>query len=132
MSPSVYPIHSFLLGLDTYLSTFTTGRAYYSQLIYCPLLQSLLEFCVCSLIRYAIPCVFSSFGNHVDGEELAGRFALLVFLVSCDCCCSETLLRGAVGWSALCDCGISKSYSLYFLTAWLDGRSRRYNNLELD
>ena len=34
-------------------------------------------------------------------------FTLFVFLVSCDCYCSVALPHGAVGWSAVCGCGIS-------------------------
>ena len=33
--------------------------------------------------------------------------ALFVFLVSRECCMALNLSRGAVGWSAVCDCGIS-------------------------
>ena len=44
------------------------------------------------------------------GEERAGCFALFVFLVSHDCC--VTLTHDATGLSAVCDCGISCSYSL--------------------
>ena len=37
--------------------------------------------------------------------------------MSCDSQCSVALPRGTVGWSAVCDCGISLSNSLaYFLT----------------
>ena len=32
-----------------------------------------------------------------------------------DCLCSVTLAHGALGWSAVCDCGISCSY---LLTVW--------------
>ena len=32
------------------------------------------------------------FCNHLDGEERAGCFTLLVFLASCECCCSVALL----------------------------------------
>ena len=42
----------------------------------------------------------------------AGCFALFVFLVSRDCCVA--LPHDAMGLSAVCDCGISRSYSLYF------------------
>ena len=45
------------------------------------------------------------FCNHLDGEERAGCFAWFVFLVSRDCCVA--LPRGAMGLSAVCDCGIS-------------------------
>ena len=40
-------------------------------------------------------------------EERAGCFAVIVLRMSCDCKYSVTLPDGAVGWSALCDCGIS-------------------------
>ena len=33
---------------------------------------------------------------------------------ACDCWCSVALPHGVVGWSAVCDCGISCSYSLTF------------------
>ena len=36
----------------------------------------------------------------------------IVFSLSCGCNCSMSLSRGAVGWSSVCDCGISWSYSL--------------------
>ena len=44
---------------------------------------------------------------YIDGEESAGCFALTVFLMSCDMQCCVALSHGAVGWSAVCDCGIS-------------------------
>ena len=56
-----------------------------------------------------VPCFvvhcFVSF--LVDGEERAGCFTLIVFLMSCDSCCSVALPDGAIGWSAVCDYGIS-------------------------
>ena len=51
------------------------------------------------------------FCNHLDGEERAGCFALVVFLVSRDCC--VTLPHNSMGLSAVCGCGISCSYSLF-------------------
>ena len=39
----------------------------------------------------------------------AGCVTFLVFLMSCDCCRSLPLPHGAVGWSSVCDCGISWS-----------------------
>ena len=54
------------------------------------------------------------FCNHLDGEERSGCFALLVFLVSCDCYCSVAIPHGAVGWSAVCDCGIFYHTHLLF------------------
>ena len=32
-------------------------------------------------------------------------FTSIVFLMSCDCLCPVALPHGAVGWSAVCDCG---------------------------
>ena len=54
---------------------------------------------------HVLLCVHYSFANHLDGEKRAGCFALFVFLVSHDCCAA--LPRGAMGMSAVCDCGIS-------------------------
>ena len=51
-----------------------------------------------SLLCYAFLCVISSF---------VIRDALIVFLMFCDCECSVALHHCAVGWSAVCDCGIS-------------------------
>ena len=45
------------------------------------------------------------FCNHLDRVERAGCFAKFVFLVACDFCVA--LPRGAMGLSAVCDCGIS-------------------------
>ena len=44
---------------------------------------------------------------HLDNEEGAGCFAFIVFLMSIYCKCSVALPHGAVGWSAVCDFGIS-------------------------
>ena len=49
--------------------------------------------------------VHSSFAIILMGEERAGCFAYFVFLVSHDGC--VTLPRGAMGLSAVFDCGIS-------------------------
>ena len=41
-------------------------------------------------------------------EERAGCFVFIVFWMSnCYCKCPVALPYGAVGWSAVCDCGIS-------------------------
>ena len=49
-------------------------------------------------------CQFE-FCNHLDGEERAGCFALIVFLVSRECCVA--LPNDATGLSAVCACNIS-------------------------
>ena len=74
-------------------------------LIRCLLFLPLYGFCNCSMFCFEVLSALSSFA--MDGEEDAGCFTLFVFLVSCVCYCSVALPRGAVGWSALCDCGIS-------------------------
>ena len=45
-------------------------------------------------------------------EVRAGCFTLIVFLLACGS--SVSLPRGAMGWSAMCVCGISWSYSFTF------------------
>ena len=54
------------------------------------------------------------FYNHLGGEERAGCFKYVVFRMSCRYYRSLTLPRGAMGWSVVCECGISLSYSLTF------------------
>ena len=60
-----------------------------------------------SLSRHAIPCVLSSFSSHLDEDKRAVCFAFIVCLMSSYCKCSVTLPHCAVGWSAVCDYGIS-------------------------
>ena len=55
---------------------------------------------------YAIHYVLSSFAITLTMKR-AGCFAFIVFWMSCYCKCPVTLLRGAVEWSAVCDCDIS-------------------------
>ena len=61
----------------------------------------------CSMFCFTLLYVHSSFcnRNHLDGEEGSNCFAQFVFLVSRDCCVA--LPRGAMGLSAVCECGIS-------------------------
>ena len=54
---------------------------------------------LCCMLHYVLVLQSS------NGEERAGCFAYFVFLVSRDCCVA--LSRGAMGLSAVCDCGIS-------------------------
>ena len=50
-------------------------------------------------------CLSVSFS--FDWEERADCFTLFVFMVSCDCYCSVALPHVVVGWSVMCDYGIS-------------------------
>ena len=43
-------------------------------------------------------------------------FTLIFLLMFGDCQWSLPLPHGAVGWSAVCDCGNSRSYSFTFLS----------------
>ena len=61
-----------------------------------------MGFNVCSMFCCALLCVLSSFAIILMGKIW---FALFVFLVSCDC--YVALPHGAMGWSAVYDCGIS-------------------------
>ena len=45
--------------------------------------------------------------NHLEEDDRAGCFALIVLRMSCYCKCSASLPHDAVGWSAVYDCGIS-------------------------
>ena len=64
---------------------------------------------------YAVLSVLSSFAIiSLAEEERASCFTVIVLFLSCDCKCSVSLPHGAAGWSAVCDCGISWSYSLTF------------------
>ena len=45
--------------------------------------------------------------QSLEKDEKAGCFAVIVLQMSCYCKCSVTLPRGAMCWSAVCDCGIS-------------------------
>ena len=60
-----------------------------------------------SLFCCALLCVLSSFYNHFGEEERAGCFAFIVLWMYCYCKCSLTLPHDAVGWFAVCKCGIS-------------------------
>ena len=64
----------------------------------------------CSMFRSVLFCVHFKFCNYPDRKEKAGCFALFVFLVSRDS--FVALPHGATVWPAVCDCGISSSYSL--------------------
>ena len=51
--------------------------------------------------------VFVKFCNHLGGEERADCLTLTFFLKFCGSQCSVALPHGDLGWSAVCDCGIS-------------------------
>ena len=65
---------------------------------------------VCNCSRFCCTLLPFWFCNYLDGEEGAGCFAWFVLLLSCYCCVA--LPRGAMGLSAVCDCGISLLSSL--------------------
>ena len=50
--------------------------------------------------------------------------------MSCDCKCYVALPSGAVGWSAVCDCNISWSYSFTFFALAQSDLSVCYANNE--
>ena len=57
-------------------------------------------------LTYALLCVHSS---------LKRKTAIIVLQMYCYFKCSVALPHDAVGWSAMCDCGIFLSYSLSVL-----------------
>ena len=77
----------------------------------CCLLLPLWDFVIvlCFVVRYFMSILILQSSRW--GRERAGCFGFFfVFLVSCDCCVS--LPHDATDLSAVCDCGISWSYSL--------------------
>ena len=60
-----------------------------------------------SLLCYSLLSVHFSFCNHLQEEEEAGLFATIVLQMYCYYKCNVVLSHGAVGWSSVCDCGIS-------------------------
>ena len=58
----------------------------------------------CFAIQYFVSVLFC---NHLDGEERAGCFALTAFLMAYGRQYYVALPHGAVGWSVVCNCGIS-------------------------
>ena len=72
--------------------------------MYFPLFVGVL--CLSLFLLCITFCTFL-FCNRLDEEEGDDYFAFNVFSMSCYCECSLALPHGAVGWSAVCDCGIS-------------------------
>ena len=64
-----------------------------------------------SLFCEAILCVHSSLAIILKKK----RKLVALLLLSYRCIVTINIPYGAVGWSAVCDCGISWSYSLTFL-----------------
>ena len=56
---------------------------------------------------YALLCVHSSFAIILNRKKKAGCFAIFVLQMYCYYKCSVALPHGAVGWSVVCDFGIS-------------------------
>ena len=50
----------------------------------------------------------------LEEEKKAGCFANIVLQMYCNYKCSVALPHGAVGWTAVCDCGITLLYSPNF------------------
>ena len=63
---------------------------------------SLVDVSICFVVRYFLSIPVR---NHLDGEERADCCVWFVFLLARDGC--VTLLRSAMGLSAVCDCGIA-------------------------
>ena len=63
-----------------------------------------------SVLAFVLVCITLwpfLFCNHLDEEESADCFAFIVFWMPCYCTCPVAPSHGAVGWCAVCDCGIS-------------------------
>ena len=60
-----------------------------------------------SLFCYALLCFLSSFAIILKRKREVVALLLLSYGCLVYCKCSVTLPHGAMGWSAVCDCGIS-------------------------
>ena len=70
---------------------------------------------------FVMPCCPFLLCSHLDGGERAASFTLIVFLITLDCYCSIVFPHGAVGLSAVHDCGTSWSDSLIILVLSCNG-----------
>ena len=68
--------------------------------------------CVEYTVCFSVLCVLSGFAIIPPGKKGLVAFTTVVFWMSCFCCRTLPLPRGAVGWSAVCDCDNACSYSL--------------------
>ena len=59
------------------------------------------------------PLVSKFLSGTLSVCQTVGCFAFIVLRIICYCKCSVILPHSAVGWSVVCDCGISLSYSLF-------------------
>ena len=72
-------------------------------LIHCFMYLTLFMGVLCwPLFWYAFLCVLPIFAII-----LTKKWELVALLMSCGCYCSVALPNDAVGWSAVCDCGMS-------------------------
>ena len=51
-------------------------------------------------------CMHSFVRSHLEEEELAGFFAIIVLQMYLYCKCPMTLSHNAMGWSTVCDCSV--------------------------
>ena len=66
--------------------------------------------CGGSVLVFCLVCINLCpflFCNHLDEEERAGCFTFIFSWMSCYCKCPVALPHCAMGWFAVCDCGIS-------------------------
>ena len=93
-----------------YLSPLVAKAAVCSKVVILFLLFNVLPI-VCGssvfvfVLFYITLCPFL-FCNHLEEDEKAGCFAIIVYQMYCYYECAVALPRGAVGWSEVCDCGI--------------------------
>ena len=60
--------------------------------------------CICFVMHYFVSIIVL---HHLEEEDKAGCFDIIVLQIYCYYKCSVALPQGAVGWSAVCNCGIS-------------------------
>ena len=80
-----------------------------------PFINVLPIVCGSSVFVFVLLCITLCpfhFCNHLEEEEKVGCFSIIVLQMYCYYTCPVALPDGDLGWSAVCDCGISQSFSL--------------------
>ena len=104
---TINPEHSNIQSEQTLMVHLLTRLAVLLFMIYCLMYVPLFAWVLCwSLFWYAI-LLSSRFAIILTRKRELVALLLLYFWMSCYRKCHVALPHGVVGWSAVCDCGIS-------------------------
>ena len=81
----------------------------------------LLIYCLMYSPFFVVVLYLSYFGVHYFVFFLVSIILMrkrvpVALRMFCYCKCSVAFPHGAMGWSAVCDCGVSLSYSLFYIS----------------